>query len=201
MKLTRHTASQLIAAAITCIAIVMPAAALASAGSAAAAGSPAPATSPAHPVTAYIVNSGSGTVIPINTATSTAGKAVKVGHQPTAIAITPNGKTAYVTNGGSNTVTPINTATNKAGKAIKVGVNPGAIAITPDGKTAYVVNEGWAGTNNRGNSHADQYHLRQAWQGNQGRPHPMRHRDHAGRKDGLRRQQELRHRYGICQPR
>ena len=37
----------------------------------------------------YIVINGSGTVIPINTATNKAGKAIKVGTSPTAIAITP----------------------------------------------------------------------------------------------------------------
>ena len=35
---------------------------------------------------------------PIRTATNKAGKAIKVGGRPVAIAITPNGKTAYVVN-------------------------------------------------------------------------------------------------------
>jgi YVTN family beta-propeller protein len=99
-------------------------------------------TSPPHPVTAYVVNAGSGTVTPINTATGKPLKAIRVGTDPGAIAITPDGKTAYVVNSGSNTVTPIRTATNKAGKAIKVGIGPGAIAITPDGKTAYLAEDG-----------------------------------------------------------
>ena len=55
----------------------------------------------------------SGTVTPIRTATNKAGKAIKVGSGPKAIAITPNGKTAYVASTGSDTVTPIRTATNK----------------------------------------------------------------------------------------
>ena len=53
---------------------------------------------PAHRVTAYVVNSQSNTVTPIQVATNTAGKAIKVGVSPFAIAITPNGKTAYVDN-------------------------------------------------------------------------------------------------------
>src|ERR1019366_8543854 len=93
---------------------------------------------PARPVTAYFA-SFSG-VTPINTATNKAGKAIKVGAGPFAIAITPDGKAAYVANIDSSTVTPIRTTTNKALKAIKVGSAPGPIAITPDGKTAYVVN-------------------------------------------------------------
>ena len=95
---------------------------------------------PGHPVTAYVVNSQSNTVTPIQTATDTAGPAIKVGVSPYAIAITPDGKTAYVGNQDSGTVTPIRTATDTAGPAIAVGRDPVAIAITPDGKTAYVAN-------------------------------------------------------------
>jgi DNA-binding beta-propeller fold protein YncE len=87
-------------------------------------------------VTAYVTNFGNGTpgtVTPIDTATSTAGKAIKVGRTPDAIAITPSGKTAYVVlySSGRSTVIPISTATGKAGQAIKVGSDPQAIAITP----------------------------------------------------------------------
>jgi YVTN family beta-propeller protein len=53
-------------------------------------------------VTGYVVNTGSGpnagTVTPINTVTNKAGRSIKVGSYPQAIAITPNGKTAYVLN-------------------------------------------------------------------------------------------------------
>ena len=95
------------------------------------------------PVTAYVANFspfGSGdTVTPIRTATRTALKAITVGTDPIAIAITPDGGTAYVVNGGG-TVTPIATATNTALPDIKVGADPDAIAITPNGKTAYVAN-------------------------------------------------------------
>ncbi len=98
--------------------------------------------------TAYVVNHGYGgeirkvpgnTVTPIGTATNTAGKAIRVGNYPGAIAITPDGKTAYVLNSGlplpfpvsEDTVYPIVTATNTALKAITVGNGPIAIAITP----------------------------------------------------------------------
>src|ERR1700733_9670719 len=98
--------------------------------------------SSAGTIWAYVVNAKFGTGAPINTATNKAAKTIKVGSDPVAIAITPNGKTAMVVNYGSGTVTPINTATNKAGKAITVGKNPVAIAITPNSATAYVVNQG-----------------------------------------------------------
>jgi DNA-binding beta-propeller fold protein YncE len=85
-------------------------------------------------------------VIPVSTATNTAGKPIKVG-SALQIAITPDGKTAYVlspaTENGPGTVTPINTATNTAGKPIPIPVGrsrlgPWFIAITPNGKTVYV---------------------------------------------------------------
>ena len=71
---------------------------------------------------------------PINTATNKALKAIKVGDDPAAIAITPNGQTTYVVNVNSGTVTPIKTATNKALKAITIGDGTGGpdyIAIRP----------------------------------------------------------------------
>jgi len=86
------------------------------------------------------------TVTPVNTATGTPGKPIRVGLgrfgvSVPQIAITPNGKTAYVTT-NTGAVTPITTATNTVGAAAYVNGGPrswgGAIAITPDGKTAYV---------------------------------------------------------------
>ena len=56
---------------------------------------------PAIPVTAYVANSGSGTVTPIATATNTAGHPITTGGEfsdPDAIAITPDGTPAYVAN-------------------------------------------------------------------------------------------------------
>jgi YVTN family beta-propeller protein len=92
------------------------------------------------PFIAYVVNQLSGTVTAFNTRTRMVFGPIKVGNNPVAIAITPNGKTAYVVNAGSDTVTPISTATRAALKPINVGIYPDGIAITPDGKTAYVAN-------------------------------------------------------------
>jgi DNA-binding beta-propeller fold protein YncE len=72
-------------------------------------------------------------VTPISTATNTAGTRIKVGADPVAIAITPNGATAYVANGTPDTVTPISTATNTRGTPITGFDGPSAIAITLDG--------------------------------------------------------------------
>jgi len=92
--------------------------------------------------TAFVVNAGPGTVTPVDLVTHRKGAPIRVGQDPTAIAVTPDGSTAYVVNTGSGTVTPIGTATHRAGAPIRVGKNPKAIAITPDGKTAYVANDG-----------------------------------------------------------
>jgi YVTN family beta-propeller protein len=122
-------------------------------GSGPAAASPTPSPPPAATgaSTVYVAGYRSDTVTPIDTATNTAGPAIRVGPQPIAIAVTPNGRTAYVVNQNASvagpdisdgTVTPITTATNTPGNPIKVGRLPAAIAITPDGQTAYVVNQG-----------------------------------------------------------
>jgi YVTN family beta-propeller protein len=82
---------------------------------------------------AYVTAGGPhyGTVTPILTATNTTLKPVKVGQNPSEIAVTPNGKTVYVSNTNLGTVTPIRTATNKALRPIKAGTLPEAIAIAP----------------------------------------------------------------------
>ncbi len=152
MELASLAPQRITAAAITCIAILVPAAALTAAGCAAAARLPTSAARPAGPVTAYVANSGSNTVVPVNTATNKAGQPIKVGPGPVALAITPDGKTAYAANSGGlpqargqpppGSVTPIRTATGTALQPVKVGSGggsgPDAIAITPDGETAYV---------------------------------------------------------------
>lgn len=102
----------------------------------------APAPARYRDATAFVVNSGSDTVTPIDLVSRKKGAAIAVGADPQAIAITPDGKTAYVVNSGSDTVTPIDVGTRRAGRPIKVGRDPQGIAITPDGKTAYVVDTG-----------------------------------------------------------
>jgi hypothetical protein len=54
-----------------------------------------------------------GQVVPIATATNTAGEPIEVGRGPGLIAVTPDGKTAYVINFYSHSVTPIATATKR----------------------------------------------------------------------------------------
>jgi YVTN family beta-propeller protein len=89
--------------------------------------------------TAYVGNYGSGGVTPINTATNAPGSTAAI-KDPSAVAITPDGKTALVANWNEGTVTPITLSTMTAGSPIAVGNNPYTIAITPDGTKAYVSN-------------------------------------------------------------
>jgi YVTN family beta-propeller protein len=101
----------------------------------------AAAGAPAHP-TAFVLNSASNSVTPVDLVTRKAGKPIAVGADPAAVAISPSGAMAYVVNSGSGTVTPISTATDRTGPPIRVGSDPQAIAIAPDGRTAYVTNMG-----------------------------------------------------------
>jgi DNA-binding beta-propeller fold protein YncE len=90
--------------------------------------------------TAYIANFGSGTITPINTATNAASSPPTTINDPSAVAITPDGKTALVANWSEGKVTPVTLSTMTAGSPITVGNNPSGIAITPDGTKAYVSN-------------------------------------------------------------
>jgi hypothetical protein len=98
--------------------------------------------------TAYL--GGQDGVYPINVATNTAGKRIRIPGLCWAMAFSPNGKVLYVLDDvgfGTLTVTPILTATNTALATITLlprdTRNPAPygwdIAITPNGKTAYVV--------------------------------------------------------------
>src|SRR5215471_7519009 len=99
-----------------------------------------PAVVPAPmPAGAVMYVAASNGMTPVTAGTNTAGKPIKIGAIPTAIAITPDGKTAYIADEHPATVTPVTTATGTPGKPINIGGFPWAIAITPDGKTAYTV--------------------------------------------------------------
>jgi DNA-binding beta-propeller fold protein YncE len=87
-------------------------------------------------------------VVPISTATNTAGKPITSAIGPKDIVISPNGKEAYVLsqcykiNGvWHGTITPISTRTNQAGAFIPAGHYPIALAISGDGKTLNVADD------------------------------------------------------------
>jgi DNA-binding beta-propeller fold protein YncE len=141
------------AAAVAVVAAVIPAATGVFGNTSARPRTGAPPSVPKVPTvprgTAYVIDSGGGTVTPIDLATNTAGKPIDVPGEPIAMAVAPHAKTAYVASGATNsgpeptsaqTVTPIDLTTNTAEKPITL-TDPGdAIAIAPDGKTAYIIN-------------------------------------------------------------
>ena len=80
---------------------------------------------PAQAWTAYVVNSGSNSVTPFNTATNTAGPPSRSATRPWE---SPSHQTGPLRceQLGDGTVTPINTATNTAGPPIVAGITPTA---------------------------------------------------------------------------
>jgi YVTN family beta-propeller protein len=147
------------AAAVVMVAAIVPAATGVSGKGSARPGAGAPPSVPTVPTgilgdelptgTAYVINSGGGTVTPIDLATNTAEKPIDVSGEPVAMALAPDGKTAYVassaTNSGANptsaqTVTPIDLAAKTAEKPIILSNPVDEIAVAPGGKTAYVIN-------------------------------------------------------------
>jgi DNA-binding beta-propeller fold protein YncE len=63
----------------------------------------------------------------------TAGSPVRVGQEPDAVALSPDGATAWVADFGSDTVTPITLATMQAGRPLGVGIGPTDLAVTASG--------------------------------------------------------------------
>ena len=65
---------------------------------------------------------------------------IKVGNDPSLLAITPDGKKLYVTNKMDGTVSVVNALTFQVVDTIRVQAEPGGIAITPDGGLVFVAN-------------------------------------------------------------
>lgn len=84
---------------------------------------------------------GAGEVIPVSTASNTAGLPVTVSPDGdiTALAVTPDGSAVYAALGFNDEVVPVNTATQTARTPILVGVHPALLAMAKDG-TLFVVN-------------------------------------------------------------
>lgn len=93
---------------------------------------------------AYVANSQAGTItqLDLNPANPGATAApIKVGSQPVALAITPNGSMAYVADYGSSELVPVALATGLAGTPIQLIDRPSGVAISPSGTRAYVVSD------------------------------------------------------------
>jgi YVTN family beta-propeller protein len=88
----------------------------------------------------FVVNNGTGTLIPLDLGADTVGSPIQVGGAPWQVVISPDGKTAYVANTLSNSLTPVDVSTDTAGTAIPAGTDPLDLAITPDSSMAYATN-------------------------------------------------------------
>jgi DNA-binding beta-propeller fold protein YncE len=99
--------------------------------------------------TAYVTDSGDGTVTPFDTTSGFSYPPITVGPSsstPWAVAFSPAGGTAYVVLrfpfAQNGEVVPVEVANDAVGSPIAVGATPWGIALTPDGHTAYVTNFG-----------------------------------------------------------
>ncbi len=137
------------AAAVAVVAAVIPAATGIFGNTSARPRTGAPPSVPKVPTgTAYVIDSGGGTVTPIGLATNTAEKPIHVPGEPVALTAAPDGKTAYVISGATNspgassdqTMTPIDLTTDTAEKPIILANPADAMGIAPDGKTGYIIN-------------------------------------------------------------
>jgi YVTN family beta-propeller protein len=91
---------------------------------------------------AYVANSGNGTVSVFDTASNVVFATIPVGGEPVDVAISPDGTRAYVANKGDGSVDLIDVATNSQTGSIPVGKEPLGIAVSPDGHRVYVSNFG-----------------------------------------------------------
>lgn len=94
--------------------------------------------------TAYVCNSGSGSVSALDSQTLVSKYEVKVEASPVRMALTPDGRRLLVTNRVSGTVSVIDVGTDgvsaRLTARIKVGLGPLDIEMTQDGRWAYVSN-------------------------------------------------------------
>ena len=67
--------------------------------------------------------------------------AIKVGNQPTGLALSSNGRHLFCVNSGSASVSVIDITTMTEISRIPVGINPQKVAITPDGSRIFVTNK------------------------------------------------------------
>lgn len=93
---------------------------------------------------AYVPDSSTGAITPVDLGTGQSGNPISVqsgspnAADDVALSISPDGSTVWVSNYGHNQVVPVNVSTGTAGTPISVNT-PYYSAITPDGKTLWVI--------------------------------------------------------------
>ncbi|HEX4019534.1 MAG TPA: beta-propeller fold lactonase family protein [Acidobacteriaceae bacterium] len=90
----------------------------------------------------YVTNGGSNTVTVLDVVNVRLDRTIRVGNNPTGIAINTKRNEVYVVNSGSNSVSVINTEKNAVVATIPVHQRPYFISVSTDGTRAYVANSG-----------------------------------------------------------
>jgi len=83
-----------------------------------------------------------GEVVAIDAYTRQPSERAMVGHAPTGIAISPDGRKLFVANNNSGDVAVLSTSPLKLLDRVSVGVSPARVAVSPDGKKVYVTCKG-----------------------------------------------------------
>lgn len=100
--------------------------------------------------TAYVPNTGSGSISVIDVASATMTRTIAIPSATSAgwgMGISPDGTRLYATDNLSNKLHILDAATGAAiGSPISVGNRPAALAVSPDGSTAFLAN--WSGPAN-----------------------------------------------------
>lgn len=91
---------------------------------------------------AYVTNGGSNTVTVLDVVNLRQDRMVRVGSNPTGVAINTKRNEVYVVNSGSDSVSVINTEKNAVAATIPVRQRPYFISVSEDGTRAYVANSG-----------------------------------------------------------
>ena len=91
---------------------------------------------------AYIANSGNGTVSVVDTQTKTITTSISVGGDPTAVAVDQGADRVYVTLPAAGVIKAIDTTTNTVSNTIAVGVLPNSVTIDSKRHRAFVTNSG-----------------------------------------------------------
>ena len=91
---------------------------------------------------AYVTNGGAGTVTVLDLVNFRPDRTLRVGDNPTGVAVNPVRNEAYVVNTKSATVSVIDVGTNTVVATIPVHKAPYSIALDAQGRRAYVANSG-----------------------------------------------------------
>lgn len=85
--------------------------------------------------TAWVSNSGTGTVAVVNLASGAVEAVIPTGKNTQGATVSRDGKLVYVTNMASNTISIVNVQTRRVEGDIPTGTGPARTFLTPDGKT------------------------------------------------------------------